>query len=240
MKNMQESNAPPLAAHPVFEKPVKGGFAFGGFTGERLTANLEQWLLIAPRTNPAMLQMFRDRDRTPRRELVPWAGEFAGKYLISAVQAYRITRDVRLRVLLDDVVAELTAVQDENGYLGPHPRSERLLGKTYNGKGALWDVWGHYHVMLGLLLWFQDTGHRPALSACCKAADLLCRTFLDGNTRVLDAGAEEMNMAVIHMSRPLRFTSPSYPLAIFSTYILINQRKTPLAVTGGLVVVRFL
>lgn len=199
MKIIQTLDAPPLAAHPAFEKPVQGHFSFEGFVGERIIANQEQWLLTAPKANPAMLQMFRDRDRTPRRKLVPWAGEFAGKYLISTVQCYRITRDVRLRARLDDVVANLIAVQDEDGYLGPHPRSERLIGKTHDGKRPLWDVWGHYHVMLGLLLWFQDTGHRPALSACCRAADLLCRTFLGGNTRVLDAGAEEMNMAVIHV-----------------------------------------
>ena len=33
-----------------------------------------------------MLEIFRDRDRQPLRDMVPWAGEFAGKYLTSAVQ----------------------------------------------------------------------------------------------------------------------------------------------------------
>ena len=41
----------------------------------------QQWLLVAPDANPAMLEMFRDRDRQPRRAMQPWAGEFAGKYL---------------------------------------------------------------------------------------------------------------------------------------------------------------
>jgi len=44
------------------------------------------WLTIAPLSNPAMLEMFRDRERLPDRQLVPWAGEFAGKHLVSAVQ----------------------------------------------------------------------------------------------------------------------------------------------------------
>ncbi len=70
------------AARPVFESPRDVDFEFGGFVGERIRANVRNWLLIAPSSNPAMLQMFRDRDRTPRRDLVPWAGEFAGKYLI--------------------------------------------------------------------------------------------------------------------------------------------------------------
>lgn len=53
--------------------------------GGRLEVNLNHWLLTAPVANPAMLQMFRYRDRQPRRALVPWAGEFSGKYLLSAV-----------------------------------------------------------------------------------------------------------------------------------------------------------
>jgi hypothetical protein len=64
--------------------------------GERIEANVRHWLLPAPAANPAMLQMFRDRDRAPRRDLVPWAGEFAGKYLIAAVNTCGVTaRSVR-------------------------------------------------------------------------------------------------------------------------------------------------
>ncbi len=37
-----------------------------------------------------MLQMFHDRDRKPPRDLLPWSGEFAGKYLISLVHSLRV------------------------------------------------------------------------------------------------------------------------------------------------------
>src|SRR5712675_512055 len=57
--------------------------------GEYFQNVTEQWLKVAPKSNPAMIDMFRDRDRLPLRDLVPWAGEFAGKYLTSAVQVYR-------------------------------------------------------------------------------------------------------------------------------------------------------
>src|SRR6266567_662191 len=66
-------------APAVFEVPRGAQFEFGGFVGERIKANVRNWLLIAPASNPAMLQMFRDRDRAPHRDLVPWAGEFAGR-----------------------------------------------------------------------------------------------------------------------------------------------------------------
>jgi DUF1680 family protein len=182
----------------AFQRPKGARYAFHGTMEKRLAANLEHWLLIAPQANPAMLEMFRDRDRLPRRDLVPWAGEFAGKYLTSAVLCYRLMPDERLRTQLDRFVDELIGVQDADGYLGPFPRHERLTGKTHDGKHALWDVWGHYHCILGLLLWYQETGYRPALEACRRAADYLCARFLDTGTRVRDAGAEEMNMAISH------------------------------------------
>ncbi len=188
-----------MSVAPVCERARDCRFRLEGWIGERLQANLNQWLLTAPIANPAMLQMFRDRDRKPRRALVPWAGEFAGKYLISAVQGYRLSRDRRLRDLLRWFVRELISVQDADGYLGPHPKPERLTGKTHDGQSPLWDLWGHYHCMLGLWYWWQETGDAAALQSACKAADLICRRFLDSGTRILSAGAEEMNMAISHV-----------------------------------------
>ncbi|MDP6505835.1 MAG: hypothetical protein QF886_19595, partial [Planctomycetota bacterium] len=46
--------------------------------GDYLDGVTHQWLLVAPHANSGMLEMFRDRDRLPIRNLVPWAGEFAG------------------------------------------------------------------------------------------------------------------------------------------------------------------
>jgi len=48
----------------VFEKPSKARFLFEGTMGERVKANLENWLLRAPVANPGMIEMFRLRDRS--------------------------------------------------------------------------------------------------------------------------------------------------------------------------------
>lgn len=186
-----------MSIAPVCEPPREARFRLDDWVGERVQVNLNHWLLTAPIANPAMLQMFRDRQ--PRRALMPWAGEFPGKYLISAVQGYRLSRDRRLRALLQQFVAEMISVQDTDGYLGPHLRSERLTGRTHDGQSPLWDLWGHYHCMLGLLYWWQETGDNSALQAACRAADMVCRRFLNTGTRVLSAGAEEMNMAISHV-----------------------------------------
>ena len=88
------------------------------------------------------------------------------------------------------VIQELMQSQAEDGYLGPFPKEERLL--------KYWDLWGHYHVMLALLMWHEQTGDAAALEACRKAADLVCRTYLDTGRRPREAGSTEMNLAIIH------------------------------------------
>lgn len=203
--------APALPAHPVPEKGTvilesmpENQWHLGGVIAPRLEANLTQWLLCAPEANPAMLEMFRLRDRQPAPRLEPWAGEFAGKYLISCVQALRLSGSEPLRSHTARFVTELIGTQAADGYLGPFPQSERLLKH--------WDLWGHYHVMQGLLLWHDYSGDVAALAAVRRAADLICHTYLDGSRRVFDAGAQEMNMAVAHVLAELyrRTGEPRY------------------------------
>ncbi|GIV20453.1 MAG: hypothetical protein KatS3mg023_2204 [Armatimonadota bacterium] len=91
-----------MPATPACEVPQQARFRLEGWIGERPQANLNQGLLTAPIANPAMLQMFRDRDCQPRRALVPWAGEFAGKYLLSAAIAARLRLDFRLHAWLGE------------------------------------------------------------------------------------------------------------------------------------------
>lgn len=173
----------------TFQSIPGARFEFQGPVGERVHANVENWLLRAPQANPGMIEMFRVRDRKPVPQLVPWAGEFVGKYLISAVQALRMTDDPRLRRQVEGVVAEFIATQAEDGYLGPFPQPDRLLKN--------WDLWGHYHAILALTMWHEHTGDAAALAAARKAADLVCATYLDTQRRVLDAGDPEMNMSIL-------------------------------------------
>jgi len=179
-------------------------FRFGQVIGGRIEANIDAWLLRAPGANPGMLEMFRVRDRQPAPQLVPWAGEFAGKFLISCVQALRQSGRPELRSHVAAFVAELIATQADDGYLGPFPKERRLM--------AEWDLWGHYHVMQGLLAWHDFSGDAAALETTRRAADLICKTYLDGTRRVHDAGSHEMNMAVSHVMAELhrRLGEPRY------------------------------
>ncbi len=177
-----------LAIEPIFEKPIGANFSFNGIIAERAKANLENWLLTAPGANPAMLQMFRDQERKPQRDLLPWSGEFVGKYLISAIQGWRMSKDKRLKKLIDEVINELIDSQLPDGYLGPFMPDLRLTSDR-------WDVWGHYHWMLAFLMYYDDTGFRPALDACCKAGDLIHKTFVGTENRMK---SPEQNLAILH------------------------------------------
>src|SRR5689334_10484200 len=140
---------------PICQSDAATRFELGGLVRDYIDGVTEQWLLVAPLANPAMLEMFRDRDAAPLRELLPWSGEFAGKYLTGATQVLRLTGDARLAAWLREFVPQLIECQADDGYLGPFPEAHRLTNFVpYLGEGdkgmLTWDTWGHYHVMLGL------------------------------------------------------------------------------------------
>jgi hypothetical protein len=153
----------------TFESVEQARFRFNGVIGDRIDAGVDHWLLPAPHANPGMLEMFRLRDRQPAPRLVPWAGEFVGKYLISAIQTLRLSSNPALRKQVASLVRELIASQADDGYLGPFPTSVRLKGN--------WDLWGHYHCIQALMMWYEATGETTALIACRRAGDLICARF---------------------------------------------------------------
>lgn len=193
------SDAPP-------ERPLRAPEGLrvepGGPLRDYLDAVTANWLLPAPGANPALRAMFADRDRPPYRDLLPWSGEFAGKFLTGAATVYQATHDLALREFLQEVVRSILPLQDADGYFGPFPKEHRLTGHAPNiqGKpGPTWDAWGHYHMMLGLMTWDEAVGDPDALAAASKIADLLCERFLGEKApRLVDTGCTEMNLAPAH------------------------------------------
>ncbi len=209
---------------PTCERVPEIEFTFDGWLGHYLDRVTEQWIKVVPSSNPGILQMLRDRDRQPLRDLVAFAGEFPGKYLTGAVQVLRLTRDPELESVMADFVADLIACQADDGYLGPWPRQSRMTGRAPNsssggGSGILgvpdlptsridvepeggtstWDLWGHYHIMMGLMLWAEHAGDENAWRSARRIADLLCTTFLGTGRRLVDAGDKtETNLSPAH------------------------------------------
>jgi len=203
-----------------------------------------QWLLRAPDANPAMLEMMRDRDHSPLREMIPWAGEFAGKYLTGAVEVMRLCGDEQLRRHLDIFVRRLLSLQAEDGYLGPWPKAYRLTnrrptpriqGERGGATDWAWDTWGHYHVMMGLMHWHEATGSRAALDGAVRIADLMCsKYFRRRKVRLVDTGSTEMNLAPAHgLARLYRRKKSDAYIGLARQIIDEFKEESPIGIVAG-------
>ena len=81
----------------ALDRLPKTAFFLEGTVGAYLKAISENWLKIIPYSNPGMLEMLRDRERKPYRNLLRWAGWFAGMNLVSTVQVLRVTGEPELK-----------------------------------------------------------------------------------------------------------------------------------------------
>ncbi len=169
---------------------------------------IDNWLVGIRESNPAILDMLNYPDKLPNRRLLPWSGEFAGKYVTCSVLLYRLTKNQKLYTYLKSFIAELISLQKENGYMGCWPTNCQLSGRSAREKIGdqdpynTWDGWAHYHIMSGLLLWYEETEDSAAWDCVKKIADLFCETFYNpetGNRRLYDMGETEMNYAPGHV-----------------------------------------
>lgn len=173
-----------------------------GITGKLLKNINRNWLIGLRETNPAILDMYHQRDIKPYRDLLHWSGEFAGKYITSAFFNYKATGDKELFEYIRGFLDELMTCQDDEGYLGCWPRNCRLTGSRpetpYTPNGT-WDSWAHYHVMYGLILWYLETENKSYLDTACRIADFFMKTFYRENGfRLVETGSTEMNLAPYH------------------------------------------
>jgi len=146
-----------------------------------------------------------------------WVGEHMGKFLFSASNTYRYTRDQRLKTLMDDMLKKYIATQLPDGYLGTY------LSKDY---WSAWDVWAHKYAIIGLINYYAVTGYTPALRAATKAADLICSTFGDEPGKLdLNKSGSQAGMASGSILEPMidiyRYTGDQKYL-LFAKYILRN------------------
>jgi len=194
------------ALNPIKNKTIRLNDKVGALI-DNITDN---WLLSIKETNPAILSMFKDSDHNPLRVLLPWSGEFAGKYLTNAIQIYSMTRDKRLFDYIESFIAEMLSYQKEDGYMGPWAKPCRLTGmgpdqsyvfdrdSTPAGTQT-WDAWAHYHTMYALILWYNITMDKKVLKALIKIGDLFCSLFFGENGhRLHDIGDQDMNLSPFH------------------------------------------
>ncbi len=172
-----------------------------GQTGKLIDNIINKWMIGLRETNPAIIEMFADRDVMPYRELLPWSGEFAGKYITSAYYIYKLTKNAELYDYVVKFIDELISYQDYDGYLGCFSKECRLTGafsQNPSESGATWDSWNHYHIMVGLLYWYDLTKKGEYLHTVERIATHYMNKFYNGNPTLVSIGWAEMNLAVYH------------------------------------------
>lgn len=180
-------------------------FKIVGYLGDRLKNNEAVWLHHVWENNPALFEVFRERDAHPRC-IVPWFGEYPGKILTGMALTYRMSGDSETLRAGRELIERLKALQGDDGYLGPHPKERRFNGPMHEDTMAvfqwehamLWDVWGHYHCIYGLHQWYAATGDTAALDIAIKAADSVYAYFIAGDRPFSSAGETEMNLTIGH------------------------------------------
>ena len=153
---------------------------YTGYLGTRFTQNLEKRLLNVD--EEGLIGSYLKRPG-----IHPWAGEHVGKYLETACNVWKLTKNETLKKQMDRMMFELINTQKEDGYLGTY---------TPDQYWTSWDVWSHKYNLHGLLTYYATTGYQPALETSKKMGDLLCKTFgkNPGQRDMLTAG-EHVGMA---------------------------------------------
>ena len=133
---------------------------------------------------------------------MPWSGEFPGKYITGAYYAYILTKNQKLYDYIIRFIDELITYQDKDGYWGCYSKECHLTGAQSQNPaeiGVTWDSWNHYHIMFGLLIWYDITKKSEYLHTVEKIADLYTNKFYDGKPTLVSIGSSEMNLAAYHI-----------------------------------------
>lgn len=125
-------------------------------------------------TERCHVSIFDNRHKTdfevPKIGGVWWDGETTGNWLDGFIRMAYLTDDPQAKSRVDEIVSQVLAMQEEDGYLGTYPlglRYQSPLGVPNNG-----ELWNQACLFRGLLAYYELTGRKDVLAAVQRAADL--------------------------------------------------------------------
>lgn len=159
---------------PVIEDYLKTAdqAIIGGYIGERLDASYQNRILA--QDIDWLIAPFRNRTET-----WCWQSEFWGKWITSAILAYRYQPEPQLKDVLDKAVAGLMATQTPDGYIGNYSSDRQLEG---------WDIWGRKYCLLGLIAYYDITNDKNVLQSASRLADHLIKELSDKEALIVKKG----------------------------------------------------
>ncbi len=199
---------------------------FEGYVGERVENNKRNWLDVAYAANPYIVEAIRQREGAPDATLVGWYGEFPGAFLLSAASSYKIDRDPALYETIAGLVNDIAAAQNDDGYLGPFPDESRLDGYLPGGNQKVWDIGGHFFMMLGMLEWHEATDSEQALDVCKKIANMLYDYHFIENRNFAD-NTMNQTVVILPLAKLYRLTQEPKYLELVNS--ILNTWRGPYA-----------
>jgi uncharacterized protein len=151
--NTEKVYAPLVNLTPVSLSDVK----ISGYTGEKIDLCISE--RIKKQDIEHLIEPFRLKNET-----WAWQSEFWGKWMLSAVEAWKYTQDPELMSIIKTAVSGLLETQLENGYIGNYAPESQLTA---------WDIWGRKYSMLGLIRYYEISNDKKALEAAKRVADHL-------------------------------------------------------------------
>lgn len=197
---MAHSNEIDYIAQPKLGKPAKLGFQPDGFYHNYLKNASDNWITQFEKKNPRMMELLSTPEEAINRHLVSWDGEYAGKLLVGAVEVSRLMDDPKLIEYIDRFIGRLKSLQADDGYIGIWPDKYRLSGDamTADGPAGTCDAWCHYYLIMGLLMWHEDTGDQRSFDMAVKIGNLMYDKYF-GKPEVLSHhGDPRWNTSTAH------------------------------------------
>jgi len=149
-----------------------------GILGQRFENNLTTRV-----KNKSDLEIYLSYYEHPVDSFRWFSGEHVGKWLISACNSWKYSRDPELKQLIDECMDRWLKCQLENGYLGSQKVGYRFYDLDWNKisstKKQEWnfDTWNHSLTMMGLLTHYETFQDKRSLVAAKKIAHLYMETF---------------------------------------------------------------
>lgn len=175
--------------------PTAVSIGLNGYVAKVVYGNIKNWSLSALADNPNIIEQIAGTSKPSYTGgIMPWYDEFPGKLLTGIAFNYAIAPTDELLRAGNDLANALRDSQKADGYLGIYA-GDLIFG----GQGRNWDVWGHYHMIYGLLLWHRVTGNPAPLDTAVRALDCVYRYFIEGNRTFDSAGEQTMNLGISHV-----------------------------------------
>lgn len=165
------------AERPVWHFDGQIGTYLDKIAEQRILDN-ENWQVIYPETEEAF-RLREDDENYPQQG--KWRREFWGKYILSAIEAYRYYRSDDLRLRIESAVEGLISTQDPNGYIGTYKNSGFLIGNN-------WNVWTRKYTLWGLIEAWKLLEHEYILEAAKKFTDQLMSEVGPGAINIVETG----------------------------------------------------